>query len=348
MRKLCSFVIAVLLFQACQTSRQQEALPLQLDFEPDGQTIAITANGELLTLYRFADTLYKPLFFPVNTINGITISRGYPFDPRPYEPVDHPHQTGMWFTFGDVNGIDFWNNSDAIPAGKKASYGHIVTDSIQIDQESGDNCGFTAFNSWLDHDGNTLLNEKARYRFSASGDRWSVKRHTVLVAETEIHFGDNKEGLFAIRLAREFQSDFDTPVIILNRNLYPGLEKTINNQGKNGFFFSSSGLEGQAVWGTANKWVAVEAAKDSDSISVVIFDHPENPGFPSHWHARNYGLFSVNNLGRQAFIDTLPPLTMELAMNDSLMFMHELVVKSSGFITRKTIDSLYHDFSILK
>jgi hypothetical protein len=38
-----------------------------------------------------------------------------------------------------------------------------------------------------------------------------------------------------------------------------------------------------------------------EKISVVICDHPENPNYPTYWHARGYGLFSANPLGVKDF-----------------------------------------------
>ena len=46
------------------------------------------------------------------------------------EPTDHPHHLGLWFNYENVNGLDFWNNSYAIPADKKHLYGWIKTDRI--------------------------------------------------------------------------------------------------------------------------------------------------------------------------------------------------------------------------
>lgn len=39
--------------------------------------------------------------------SGKVITRGYPMNPRPFERMDHPHHVGLWFNFGDVNGLDF-------------------------------------------------------------------------------------------------------------------------------------------------------------------------------------------------------------------------------------------------
>jgi hypothetical protein len=49
--------------------------------------------------------------YPLIADGGITVTRGYPLEPRPGERVDHPHHAGLWFNYGEVNGFDFWNNS---------------------------------------------------------------------------------------------------------------------------------------------------------------------------------------------------------------------------------------------
>ena len=36
---------------------------------------------------------------------------------------------------------------------------------------------------------------------------------------------------------------------------------------------------------------------------LLILDHPKNPGYPTHWHARGYGLFAANPLGAKVFSD---------------------------------------------
>ena len=54
------------------------------------------------------------MLYPLITDEGITVTRGYPLAPRPGERVDHPHHAGLWFNYGNANGFDFWNNSDAI------------------------------------------------------------------------------------------------------------------------------------------------------------------------------------------------------------------------------------------
>src|SRR3954462_2025980 len=76
--------------------------------------VDITIDGTPFTSYIWPSTLKKPVLYPLRTANGTLVTRGFPLDPRGGERVDHPHHVGLWLNHGNVNGLDFWNNSDAI------------------------------------------------------------------------------------------------------------------------------------------------------------------------------------------------------------------------------------------
>ncbi len=65
------------------------------------------------------------MLYPIRTAAGTLVTRGFPLDPRPRERFDHPHHVGLWFNHGDVNGLDFWNNSYDIPADRAPKMGTI-------------------------------------------------------------------------------------------------------------------------------------------------------------------------------------------------------------------------------
>ena len=66
----------------------------------------------------------------------------------------------------------------------------------------------------------------------------------------------------------------------------------------------ADGRTGMAhVWGKRSNWVDYTAELDGESLGVAIFDHPQNPRHPTYWHARDYGLFALNPLARNAFDD---------------------------------------------
>src|SRR5881275_1990236 len=85
--------------------------------------VDIFYNDRHLTSYCYYDSIRKPILFPINTEDGITITRGYPIKPQIGERTDHPHHTGLWFNYESVNGLDFWNNSTAIAPDKRYLYG---------------------------------------------------------------------------------------------------------------------------------------------------------------------------------------------------------------------------------
>src|SRR5580692_5279649 len=109
------------------------AVPIQVMADTAAHRIIITAGGKPFTAFIYPDTLEKPVLYPVYASDGQLVTRGFPLVPRTGEPVDHPHHIGIWFNYENVNGLDFWNNSYAIPADKKAQYGWIRTDSVGAD-----------------------------------------------------------------------------------------------------------------------------------------------------------------------------------------------------------------------
>src|ERR1700761_2124401 len=112
------------------TAIRSQPLPIKITFDSVDRTVTITANGAPFATFLYPDTLEKPVLYPIYAPDGQLITRGFPLAPRPGEPTDHPHHLGLWFNYENVNGLDFWNNSYAIPAEKKKQYGRIRTDKI--------------------------------------------------------------------------------------------------------------------------------------------------------------------------------------------------------------------------
>ena len=73
--------------------------------------VDVVIDGQPFTSYIWPEALTKPVLYPLRTEKGTAVTRGFPLDPRPGERTDHPHHVGLWLSYGDVNGVDFWNNS---------------------------------------------------------------------------------------------------------------------------------------------------------------------------------------------------------------------------------------------
>jgi hypothetical protein len=110
-------------------------------------------------------------------------------------------------------------------------------------------------------------------------------------------------------------------------------------------YTSSQGLKGDAVWGTRNSWVYLSGVKDNTPVAFGIFDHPENPGFPAYAHARGYGLFSLNDLGQNAYDPKQEKKDWNLAKGESITLKHRFYVQSGMDLTPEKADKIFKQFS---
>lgn len=348
-RKLLSFIISIkvlilatgLVIEA-QSSRTKGVRFERLD---DQHKVNVYINGSLFTTYNYPLNFEKPFLFPVLAPNGSVITRGFPLEPRKGERVDHPHQVGLWFNHGNINGLDFWNNSSAIPADKKDSYGHIVHQKI-LKAENGKKGILEVTANWDDNKDNTILVENTKYIFSGDKNSRTVDHITTLTAANgPVTITDNKEGLFAIRVDRAFEMPSNESLIFTDDKGNATTVKATDNTGVTGMFTSSKGLKGDAVWGTRNDWVFLSGSKDNTDIGFGIFDHPRNPGYPAYAHARGYGLFSLNNLGQNSYDPKQEKKVYELAKGESITLRHRFYVQSGSGLTPETANKIFKKFS---
>jgi len=110
---------------------QAQAPRVEVVTRGSDRRVDVTVDGKPFTSYVWPTTLKKPTLYPIRAASGALVTRGWPLDPRPGERVDHPHQVGLWFDHGDVNGLDFWNNSDVIPAARAPKMGTIVHRAVR-------------------------------------------------------------------------------------------------------------------------------------------------------------------------------------------------------------------------
>ena len=57
-----------------------------------------------------------------------------------------------------------------------------------------------------------------------------------------------------------------------------------------------------------------------------MIDHPKNPGFPTYWHARGYGLFAANPLGQKVFSEGRETMNFTLEPGASATFRYRILV----------------------
>lgn len=178
---------------------------------------------------------------------------------------DHPHHKGIWNSVDEVNGIKFWNED-----------GRIENVAVEVLTAKGSPAVFKATNHWLDADGKPLVIETTTY--SLFPNSLMIADIAFTAADKPVTFGDTKEGMFAIRLTN-----------------------SMREMVANGLVVNADGTTGTvACWGRASNWVDYSGPVAGHTYGVTLMDHPENPR-PSRYHVRNYGLFSINPFGAEAY-----------------------------------------------
>lgn len=293
--------------------------------------IDVMYNNQLLTSYCYYDSVMKPVLYPLKTVSGTIITRGYPLNPVPGERADHPHHIGLWLNYESVNGLDFWNNSTARPYERRSHYGTIYHNNV-VSQKSTKNGASLEVNAmWKTKAQKTLLSEDTRYDFQVKGSDFIIDRTTTLRAkDDEVIFKDVKDGFLAIRVARELELPANDKAQLVNEEGGLSEERTTDHSAATATYLSSENLKGNDVWGTRAKWVTLRGKKDGKDISITIIDHPKNPGYPAYWHARDYGLFAVNPLGQEVFSKGKEKLNLILKKGESVTFRYRIVISDGN------------------
>jgi hypothetical protein len=68
---------------------------------------------------------------------------------------------------------------------------------------------------------------------------------------------------------------------------------------------------------------------------VLVLDHPANPGYPTYWHARGYGLFAANPLGQAVFSNGSERLMLALDPGEKTVFRHRVMLLPGPFSAEK-------------
>jgi hypothetical protein len=323
MRKI--FITAVIM--SLSTSLVWSQPKVLLNNKPAEKKVDVLIGGDLFTSYIYPDDIKKPVLWPVITPEGNEVTRQFPLKTKAGERADHPHHVGIWLNYGDVNGLDFWNNSEAIPKERADKYGTIYHEDIKKTESGRGEGNLTTNAVWKDSHGNILLDEVTEYTFSVDGKIRIIDRVTTLKAVNgKVKITDNKEGMFAIRVTRELELPASGNVKVVDSH---GNVTTINaseEQVATGDYLSSEGITGGEVWGTRARWMKLSGVINSEMVAIVIFDHPANAGYPTYWHARGYGLFSANPLGQKIFSEGKEEMNFVIEDRESATFRFRLAV----------------------
>ncbi len=294
-------------------------LTAQVRFTPED--VAVNIDGKPFTAFHYGVSAAKPYLAPLRSASGKIITRGFPMENLPGESRDHLHHRGLWFTYDDVNGVKFWENDPSYA--NKPNKGRVVV--RKTEWKDGDRSGtLKATMEWRGPDNEVLLVEDRDMIFYSDPKVRIIDFNVTLTAAKDVTFGDTKEGAFAIRLAENF------------------------TEKKGGKMVNAEGFTGMKnVWGKRSSWVDYTGEVDGERLGIAIFDHPSNPRYPTYWHARDYGLFSLNPFGQNAFDSSQPESKIQLAKGKKMSFRWRVVIHP-GDAEAGNVAELYRQYSSVK
>ncbi|GAC1355418.1 MAG: hypothetical protein NVSMB3_00600 [Acidobacteriaceae bacterium] len=302
MRKLVAASVLTLCGTLLSAADRGTAKGVQVIPDEAKRRVDVTIDGKPFTSYVWPTTLKKPVLYPLVADGGLEITRGYPLAPREGERTDHPHHAGMWFNYGNVNGFDFWNNSDAIAVEARQKMGTIEHKRIVSTRSGADQGELTVESVWITGEGRPILEQTTHYVFAHRGETRVIDTVVELRALENAVFHDDKEGLLGIRAARWLESANEKGGVFTDAEGRSTKVEGATGAGASGVYTTSEGLTGDAVWGTRGRWCMLTGHNAKGQFATVaILDDPGNPGAPTYWHARGYGLFAANPLGRHIF-----------------------------------------------
>ena len=256
-----------------------------VELKRQGDRIDVLIGGKPFTTYYFGADSPKPYLHPLRSAQGTVVTRGWPMVRNiPGESHDHPHHRAMFFTHGDVNGVDFWGEGEPSRASQTAQGQFYSSEELpkgrtvfrKLNEAAGNT--IRAEFDLVGPDGKPIGEETQDYTFSGDESTRTIDCAFTLTANRgPLKMGDTKEGTFAIRVVKALEAPTG---------------RMLNSEGKVGE---------KEIWGKRAAWVDYSGTVAGEPLGIAIFDNPSNIKHPTYWHAREYGLFAVNPFGEHDF-----------------------------------------------
>jgi hypothetical protein len=149
----------------------------------------------------------------------------------------------------------------------------------------------------------------------------------------------------SLRISRQLELPSKDEIILTDAHGNPETVTKMSNEGITGNYRSREGITGEAVFGTRAKWADLYGCIGEEKISVVMVDHPKNPGYPAYWHARGYGIFLVNPLGASDYTNGKHVMNFTISAGKSATFRYRIIVNSGTYLTDPEINTYAEDFA---
>src|SRR6187397_340744 len=122
MIKILTTIFALAMIAAAQS--------VHVSRKNEEKRVDVTVDGKPFTSYRWDERILRPVLYPILSSGSSFVTRGFPYETRDGDTIDHPHQVGSSLSYGNVNGIDFWNSSTFRTAEEMKKMGRITHTAV--------------------------------------------------------------------------------------------------------------------------------------------------------------------------------------------------------------------------
>jgi hypothetical protein len=269
-----------------------------------GREISFQREGKEIARFHYGAALDRPFVFPVIGPSGRMLTRmGHPGDPD-----GHSHHNSVWFSFGGVNGVEFWSDKGA---------GKIVVRRVEELGDADDRAFVVTTADWKDtKTGKVLLTERrTTIAHALPGNEWVLLLDLELKAAAgDVTIAKDQFGPIGVRVA-----------------------KTMGVAHGGGRIRSSEGAEGEkAIFRKPARWVDYSGLSAPGIVEgLTLMDHPSNPRHPQPFHVREDGWMGIFlTLGEALTIRTGTPLRLRYGV-----YVH------AGLPAREALDARWRAFS---
>ncbi len=279
-----------------------------------GKRIAVEVDGKPWTTY-VPDDGPKPYFDPLIGPSEVALTRAWPMREVAGEPRDHPHHRSLWFGHLDVNKVDTWSEMPGHGQVRETSRPTVVGDGGPVGV-------LRTRDDWLDRSGRKVCEDERVVRFYATKTARVFDFDVTLRAtDGPLKIADNKDGVFAVRVA--------APMALTAK--------------QGGRIVNSRGVTDRAAWGQPAEWVDYTGPVAGSTMGIAILNHPSSFRYPTTWHVRDYGLFAANPFGYHDFGQARSG-GHRIEPKDSIRFAYRVVLHK-GATESAAIDTLFEGYA---
>jgi hypothetical protein len=228
------------------------------DWRQTDSSVALFNNGHVVWQLHFDKKQGKPYFHPVCLTDGTELTW--------HRPPDHPWHYGLWFSWKYINGLNYWEEDPKTGL----SQGLTEIKSVKVTTGRDYSAQIAMRLSYHPPEGPVVLTEDRRIDVSAPDEdgRYRIDWLSRFTAGA----ADDLLDRTPITGEKDGQS----------WGGYAGLSVRIAKDVTDWYLIDSEGRKDLQAHGQKSRWMNFGGrAAGSKDFSIAIFDHPDNPRYPS-------------------------------------------------------------------